>query len=266
MKQKILTMLSITLFLGFVGHSNAQTKALDFTKSDANGVKHHLFDDLDAGNAVILFFYMPNCGMCPPPAQKVQSMAKNINARYPGKVKIYVMPYNNNTKASDVKNWVNNYSLNMFTPLDSGATQVAHYGGFGMPSVALVAGKDHRIMFSDVGFSSRDTTDMRDSMKAFFNASQTGIEDLQSVITSLNIYPNPSSEILKISLQLKEGTLLSIDILDLNGRKIATVMNEKLSAGLINEQFNTKTLPNGNYFLRVNANGKTSSSKIQIIN
>jgi hypothetical protein len=43
---------------------------------------------------------MPNCASCPPPAQKIQTMANNILANHPGVITAYAMPFNNTTTCS----------------------------------------------------------------------------------------------------------------------------------------------------------------------
>lgn len=64
---------------------------------DCNANTHDLLADLDAGKAVILHFFMQNCGSCPPPAKKIQAMANNILAMHPGMITAYAMPFNNTT-------------------------------------------------------------------------------------------------------------------------------------------------------------------------
>ncbi len=54
--------------------SKAQT-VIQLKGVDCNGNSHDLMADLDAGKAVLLHFFMPSCGSCPPPAQKIQKMA-----------------------------------------------------------------------------------------------------------------------------------------------------------------------------------------------
>ncbi len=80
------------------------------------------------------------------------------------------MPFNNSSSCSSVQSWISTNKLTMYTGLDSGKQQVAHYGGFGMPTVVLVGGRDHKVLFSTLGFSTSDTIVMRDSMDAFFRS------------------------------------------------------------------------------------------------
>ncbi len=88
--------------------------------------------------------------------------------------------------------------------MDSGATQVAYYGGFGMPTVVLLGGTDHRIMFTTLSVISSDTTIMRDSILAMLNT--TGINQLSNEVTNLSVYSNPADDIVNIKLELQSAS------------------------------------------------------------
>jgi hypothetical protein len=241
--------------------SKAQT-AMQFSGLDCNGNSVDLYADLDAGKAVVLFYYMPSCGSCPPPAQKIQAMANNINATYPGRVKAYAYPYQNSTTCAYSSSWVSSNGLSaIYTPMDSGATQVAYYGGFGMPTVVLVGGADHRVMFSTLSFSTSDTIIMRDSILSLFTT--TGIKDLPSAVSAFSVYPNPAADHITINIDLEESSDLLIDVADLGGKQLAVLMNEKQN-GQVNKQYSLTELPDGNYFIRLHANGKTVIHRITV--
>jgi hypothetical protein len=258
MTKSILTTIALTFVITI---SKAQTP-MQFSGVDCNGGSVDLFADLDAGKAVVLFYYMPSCGSCPPPAQKIQTMANNINATYPGMVKGYAYPYQNSTTCAYSSSWVSSNGLStIYAPMDSGATQVAYYGGFGMPTVVLVGGSgaNKRVLFSTLSFSTSDTTAMRDSILALF--STTGIADLPSTVNAFSVYPNPSTDNVSINLDLKEPSNLLIDVTDITGKQVVIISDEKLS-GLITKQFNTTGLPSGNYFVRIKLNGQTAIKKL----
>lgn len=260
MKKSILLSLAL-LFIVTV--SKAQVTAMQFSGPDCNGNNADLFADLDAGKAVILHFYMPNCGSCPPPAKKIQAMAANINARYPGKVKGYAFPYQNVTACSYSAGWVSSNGLStLFAPMDSGEEYVAHYGGFGMPTVVLLGGTDHKVLFSTLTFSTSDTTVMRDKILELFGA--TGINELPAAVNSFQVYPNPASSLLGISLDLKKASDVLVDVTDLAGKQVMVLLNEK-QQGLLNKQFSTAALPDGIYFVRLQVNGEVTTQKINII-
>ncbi len=261
MKNSILLSIALMFVMKI---SRAQT-VMQISGNDCNGNAHDLYADLDAGKAVLLHFFMPSCSSCPPPAQKIQAMANNILATHPGTITAYAMPYNNTTTCAYTSTWCSSNGLSLYMPYDSGATQVANYGGFGMPTVVLLGGAapNRRVMFVTQSFSTSDTTIMRDSIMALLGIS-SGIADLPSAVSSFNVYPNPASDNVFINLDLKESSTLLIDVTDISGKQFAIVSNEKQN-GIITKQFSTAALPKGNYFVRINVNGKTATQKLTVI-
>lgn len=244
--------------------SNAQITARQFNGLDCNGTAVDLLADLDSGKAVILHFYMPNCGSCPPPAKKIQDMANNINAMYPGMVKGYAFPYQNSTTCSYSSTWVSSNGLSaLYAPMDSGEEHVSHYGGFGMPTIVLLGGLDHKVLFSTMSFSTSDTTIMRDEIITLFGGS-TAIFDLHPLVSSFSAFPNPASTQISIRLELKDPSALCIDVTDITGKQILVVLDENLS-GVIHREVNTEGFPNGIYFVRLHTNGKTTTQKICVV-
>jgi thiol-disulfide isomerase/thioredoxin len=261
---KRLSFLIIVLLL-VLTNAKAQTTAMQFKGMDCNGNSVDLFADLDAGKVVILHFFMPNCGSCPPPAKKIQTMANRINKKYPGMVKGYAFPFENSTTCSYASSWVSSNGLSaLYTPMDSGEDHVAHYGGFGMPTVVVLGGKDHHVMFSTLSFSTSDTTEMRDSILAMLYVN-TGIEEQTHITNSINfsILPNPTSDYITLDFNLKEYSTLRIDITDISGRQVAMLANQG-HVGIFNKQFSIASLPNGIYIIKLQVNGKISSQKLVI--
>jgi len=243
--------------------SKAQTIAMPFSGMDCNGNNVDLFADLDAGKAVILHFFMPSCGSCPPSAQKIQTMANSINAMHPGMVKGYAFPYQNSTTCIYAAGWVSSNNLGtLYTPMNNGAAHVAHYGGFGMPTVVVLGGADHRVMFSTQSFSTSDTTAMRDSIIAMIN-STAGIANLPSALNKFTVYPNPATDNISINLDMKETANLLIDVTDITGKQLAIISNEK-QTGIVTKQFSTAALPGGNYFVRIQVSGKMATQKLTV--
>ncbi|MBL7766583.1 MAG: T9SS type A sorting domain-containing protein [Chitinophagaceae bacterium] len=263
MFKNIFSILSIALM--FVATISKAQTPMQINGLDCNGVSHDMFSELDAGKAVVVFFFMDNCGSCPPVAQKVQTMVNNILVSYPNMVTAYAMPYNNTTTCTATADWVTNNNLMLYAPYDSGAVQVANYGGFGMPSVVLLGGKspDRRVMFSTLSFSNSDTTIMHDSILALF--APVGVNDVAQNIHSADIYPNPSTGMVNISVELKALSDLQIDVTDMTGNLIANISKDRDQQGIVNKQFNTEGLASGVYCIRIRAGGKTSNRKLNVI-
>lgn len=266
MKSTIITLALAVSTIFTVQKSNAQMNAMDFTMVDCSTTPttHNLFTDLNAGNAVIIEFFMTSCGSCISAGSKLEAMKANLLSQYPGMVKSYAFGFNNSYSCTTVKNWVTN---NGFTsiPSDSGAAQVAYYGGMGMPTIVVIAGTNHKLLGAPyVGFTTSDTTIMATDIRNFF-ATTTGVNELKSNLSELNIYPNPTTNDVKISFNLTENAITVIELMDVTGRIVKTLLNEKMPVGASTKTFNVSSLDNGNYIVRINTNGKMTQQKLSII-
>lgn len=240
--------------------SFGQTTAMNFSGVDCNSNSVDLFSDLDAGKAVMLIFYMPNCGTCPPVASKMQTMANNINATHPGLVKAYAFPYQNSTTCTYSASWVTNNNLPLFAPMDSGAVQVAYYGGFGMPTVVLLGGNNHDVLFVTQNFTTSDTTTMRDLILNTFTA---GTDEL-SVINSLEVFPNPSTDVIHLSFNVPSNATSFVELIDIDGKQVLVSENTQLTEGLVEQELNVSGVPSGSYLVRVHLNGIIATQKVNV--
>lgn len=245
----------------------AQTIANDFNRNDCNGVNRHLFADLDSGKAVILFYFMPSCGSCPPPAKKIQTMANNLNAAHPGSVKGYAFPYQDVTPCSYTTSWISSNALPFYNPMDSGSTDLTHYGGFGMPTVILVGGSNHRMIWNTLSFNTSDTTIMRDSILNLlgFPIPGTGLHEAKNELKSLNIFPNPVKDVLQVEFTVVTPGHLNVEVADMSGKSVATLFQGNADAGKFRKEFDTSTLPAGNYLIHIRSGSEKISQSISVL-
>lgn len=243
--------------------TTAQTKAKQFSGSDCNGNAVDLFADLDSGIAVILHFYMPSCGSCPPPAKKIQAMAMNLLKTYPEKIKAYAFPFENTTNCAYSSSWTSSNGLDLYHPMDSGEDHVAHYGGFGMPTIVLLGGKDHQVLFSTMSFSTSDTLEMKNAIVTLLKTSN-GLNNMLSNENDFSVFPNPSHESINIHFESKSYTNIILDIIDINGKVITNLYNQKF-CGSFSQKFTTSSIPPGIYIVRKNQDGAITTKQLTIV-
>ena len=259
MKKSYFLTIALSLILNF---SFAQ--ALQFNGLDCNGNSIDLFADLDDGKAVILHFFMPNCGTCIPVAQKIQTMSQTINATYPGMVKGYAFPFQNSTTCNYTSTWVSNNNLStLYAPVDSGATQVAYYGGFGMPTVVVLGGLNHEVLFNTQNFVTSDTTTIKEAILNMFQ-NANGLIDINKNGDKFQLFPNPANEFLNIGTIDKGISSLHVDITDITGKSVMSFSNYNFTSSSI-DKMNTSQLNNGNYFVRIQLNSQTYIRKLMVI-
>jgi hypothetical protein len=259
MKHKLFFLFSL-MFVFTI--SKAQQPAMQISGVDCNNNAVDMFADLDAGKAVVVFFYMPNCGSCPPPALNIQTMANNIMNTFPGAVKGFAFPFMNTTICTYSNSWVTNNGLSMYVPMDSGATQVAYYGGFGMPTVVLLGGIDHHVMWSTQSWANSDTTIMRDSILGML--AQVGMNDLHNTISSVDVYPNPAKDKVQVAMDLSKSAVLKIELVNMLGEVVETMYNTTAPSGQFRAEVATDGFSNGIYFIRVSAGNSVQNYKVTI--
>ena len=81
-------------------------------------------------------------------------------------------------------------------------------------------------------------------------------------VSVIKIYPNPADDIQNLSFSLSNKASASVDLLDVNGRKVRVIYNGTLPAG--NHEFNYRLedLNSGLYFLRILMNDKQHVLKV----
>jgi hypothetical protein len=255
----------VAVIASLIAHpAKSQTTAMNYNFIDCAGNSQSIFADLDAGKAVILEFFMTSCSPCITAGQKLEAMKTDLLAEFPGKIKAYAFGYNNTYSCTTINNWVNN---NGFTsiPADSGAAQVAYYGGMGMPTIVILGGGTaHSVLGTPyLGFSTSDTITMGADIRNFLNA--TGINENTGLFNLVSVYPNPAKDQTMISFSLTKSVQVNIDIIDVMGRKVAGVLSENVSSGMFSKAINTSGLAEGMYYISINADGNISQKTLNVI-
>ncbi len=227
-------LLSTTMLL--VTSLSAQTTALDFTANDCDGIEHTLFSELEAGNAVILEFVMMGCQPC---VNAGNSIKTNVlpNTSDPSRVKLYSIGFTNSITCAQMNDWktTNNFTHTVFAGMSA---QTTHYGGMGMPTVAVVGAADHTVFYSEVGHSASDNPVILAAIEAAL-ASGVGIAE-RVAANELKVYPNPVERAIQLS-----GTYTAAQVFDAQGR----IVFDRAVAG--SKTFDVSALPAGAYTLRL---------------
>ena len=94
----------------------------------------------------------------------------------------------------------------------------------------------------------------------------TGTEENLIVPASTNVYPNPFNGVVNIDITLEQTSDVSIDIYDLTGRVISTIVQQKLNAGkhsfTWNANNNGTIVEPGIYFYRMKAGEEVVTKKL----
>jgi len=78
-------------------------------------------------------------------------------------------------------------------------------------------------------------------------------------------YPNPFNAVTTISFELNQPGHVRLDIFDITGAKIATLLNKCNAAGHYNVIWNAGEMPTGVYYYRLTANGISQSKRMVLL-
>jgi hypothetical protein len=104
-----------------------------------------------------------------------------------------------------------------------------------------------------------------DSVKLIVDTTSSSIEPFSLLGNNLEQnYPNPFNSITTINWQIAENSKVTLKVLDIVGRTVATLVDEQRPQGKYETQFNAATLPKGIYFYQLKA-GEFSQTRKMIL-
>ena len=266
MKKIFITIIAVCLTLIQADRATAQaTVAMDFNRADCNGIMRHLFtNDLDSGNVVILEFFMgSSCPPCIYAGQALETMKAGLSVRYPGKIRSYVTGHLDAMDCTEVQSWCSANGITA-TPIDSGAAQLAHYGGFGMPTLVMLAGSSHKVIFTKFGFWASDTADMKDSIKKFFDPASVAVNTEVKAIRNVSVTPSPAQHLATLNLSVGAAETVDVAIIDVAGRVVSAYSGKAEAGGHFSIDINTAILPAGLYTARISAAGSNIAQRFSV--
>lgn len=227
---------------------NAQTTGLDFTANDCDGLAHHLFADLEAGNAVVIDLVMMSCSPC---VVASNGIVDNVipNTSDPSRVKFYSIGFTNSIDCTQMNDWknTNGFTHTVFAGMSA---QTTYYGGMGMPTVIVLGGGyGHGVYYNELGYAASDNA----ALIAAINAALADANAVQEAGTSnVTVGPNPVVDVLNVN-----GAWTDARVLDLQGREL-------LRAQVIDGRVNVQELPAGAYVLQLTGTtGATGTSRFE---
>jgi hypothetical protein len=241
------------------------TTAYDFNMDDCNGKMHHLFSELDSGNVVVMEFFMLSCSPCIVAGKSLDAMITPLKKKYGTKVRFYQFGFTKSYTCTQIQSWVSTNGFANSVPFDSGDVQVAYYGGMGMPTVAVVGGKGHDVLFTSMDFKpNTDSATISTAIHTFFNT--TGIQTNEDITSAVSVYPNPTSGLITLNLKLEKQGTLNLTLTNLQGQNVLNLSNENLKPGNWNKTIALPRLKNGVYFLNGSLGEQIFTKKITIVN
>jgi len=159
------------------------------------------------------------------------------------------------------------------TELNNSGFEVERNAGAGFEKVGFVPGfgtttEPRSYSFTDAGLSS-GTYSYRlkqiDLDGSYEYSDAVEVEVLTPDVFALNQnYPNPFNPSTKITFSLAVDSKVSLRIFDALGQEITTLVNEDLSAGIHNIDFNAEVINSGVYFYKIEATGANGTQFVDV--
>lgn len=243
--------------------SSAQTIAADWTKTDCSSNIHNLYTYLNNEEVVIMEFVM-GCSSCTDAANYLLSTKDKYAISNPGKVHVFYMDYSpGNDCAADIIPVTTGYAFD--GTFDHCAPEKDFYftsTSSPMPGIVIAAGSFHQIIYQNNNFADNDTLLIEQAITAFF--ATAGIPE-NSINTSLQVFPNPSSEEIVIHFNCTEISDTKISLYNVNGQLISLLLNERLQVGEVQKKINLSTFPKGIYYINISNSKESVNKKIIVI-
>ncbi|MBI9032800.1 T9SS type A sorting domain-containing protein [bacterium] len=95
--------------------------------------------------------------------------------------------------------------------------------------------------------------------------SNENIGELPTAYSLKQNYPNPFNPTTKIEYKLPQPSQVKLEVLDILGKNVTTLVNEQKSGGTYIIEFNAEYLPSGIYLYRLTAGDFTQTKKLLLL-
>jgi len=86
-----------------------------------------------------------------------------------------------------------------------------------------------------------------------------------AIASGLSVAPNPARETTMIRFELPESSRVRLEVLDPLGRRVATLLDREMAAGVGTTSFEVTGLPAGTYFLSLRAGATVHTGKLVVV-
>jgi hypothetical protein len=220
--------------------------AVNWTVNDCQGNSHELFEDLDAGKAVVIVWVMP-CSNCINGALTAQTEVQNALAANPGKVIYYVADDYANTSCATLASWASSNGITAATLLSHSSVSMSGYGSSGMPKVVVLGGSSHKVFYNQ-NAPNISATGIRDAIIQAL-ATPVSVNEKDRSGFAVSVFPNPSGDACNIKLELPESRSVHISIMDFRGQVVTEIFNGVAAPGVTAFSVDTSDFSAGVYLI-----------------
>ncbi len=97
---------------------------------------------------------------------------------------------------------------------------------------------------------------------SYYVSTSVGIEENLALANSINLFPNPTSENIRLKYNIESTTSVKISIINILGQEVYAEEISKLSAGEQTIDLNVSSFEKGTYFVKIQTNDSFATKKI----
>lgn len=132
-----------------------------------------------------------------------------------------------------------------------------------------VTGDSVRCSWRGWAYNGIDSAQAANAFLITFVRTSVGINVISSIVPDKfslsNNYPNPFNPTTNIKFDIAKSTFVELSIFDSRGSEVDKMVNEKLSPGSYQYEFNASNLPSGAYFYRLKTSEFTETKRMMLI-
>lgn len=248
--KKVLSLIFVLMFCFNMKAQTSLTEAVDFHSIDDYGREVHLFDILDGGQYVFMYFFFSDATTSevfdPCIAEAYHHFGDNQDD-------VYFVGIAPSDDSLSIDGWRETYGVDFpvihwFT-IGSTAQEICENYGVNMFATSVLIAPDHKIVIDNI-WPIMSGQDLIDEIEA--EVGTIGIAE--SEVIKFDIYPNPASDYVKINSEIESEA--EVNIYDMIGR---CVKNVRISG--INATIDLSDINKGVYF--INVDGKVEKLVVE---
>ena len=151
----------------------------------------------------------------------------------------------------------------------TGGSQLAfYYEKSGSPGAGVVYDGTYRLVYFAFGWETiGGATNRRDFMEAILQYLRYGVVNVEETELPekpllMTVSPNPFNSAVKIDFEIPADREVKLDIFDITGRKVASLIDGELTSGRRTIRWEPGDSPTGVYLVRLNAGDETTTRKV----
>jgi|TARA_B110000914_G_scaffold143429_1_gene125552 hypothetical protein len=252
------------LYLISIQYTYSQTYATNFTEDDCNGVSHNLFNELDAGNIIVISWIMP-CGPCATYSYPAYNAVESFASSHPGKVHFYIADDYANTSCVILNNFATTYNMTNSTIFSNANITMSDYGVDGMPKVVVLGGANH-LIYLNKNDDKINYSNVHTAISAAIADGVSLVNENKKNTFEVTTFPNPVINTLTVSYKTIKQEEIKIEIIDQLGKSTILRNNQINIPGYHNEKLNLSSFKNGIYFIKISSATQEQINTVNILN